>query len=284
MSNVVAYEPRQSGVVGELMSSASLSARLALIQDTMAKAMKKGQDYGKIPGTPKPTLFKSGAEKLCALFGIAADYETEDLSTHDCARARVKCVGRQQGSNIVLGSGIGECSSDEAKYKWRAPVCPEEFSETPEDRRRSKWARGKGGKPYRMTQIRTDPADLANTVLKMAAKRAHIAMTLNVTSASALFTQDMEDMPEESRPSNVDEDGVIADEPPRRAAPQARAGATGAVNESQLKHLQRTLDDAGMPAEQLCKRFSVGALTELQFSDLNTALAYVKDPQMHEVK
>ena len=27
--------------------------------------MKKGVDYGKIPGTKKPTLLKAGAEKLC---------------------------------------------------------------------------------------------------------------------------------------------------------------------------------------------------------------------------
>ena len=265
---------------GEVMSPATLTARMGAIQQVMGANMKKGIDYGKIPGTPKPTLFKPGAEKLCTMFRIAPDYEAEDLSTHDCVRIRVKCVGKSQLTKEVLGAGVGECSTEETKYKWRKPVCSQEFDETPEDRRRSKWLTGKGGKAYRATQVRTEPADLANTVLKMAAKRAHIAMVLNVTGATAIFTQDVEDMPEELRPANVDEDGVIHEEEPapRRQA-QTRAGATGVVNEQQLRMLQRKLDDAGMPARQLCERFKVGALNELQFGDLNSALAYVTDPQ-----
>jgi hypothetical protein len=42
--------------------------------------------------------------------------------------------------------------------------------------------------------VRTEPADLANTVLKMACKRAKMAMVLNVTAASDCFTQDLEDL------------------------------------------------------------------------------------------
>ena len=39
-----------------------------------------------------------------------------------------------------------------------------------------------------------DPYTLANTILKMSQKRAHIAATLNATGASRIFTQDIEDM------------------------------------------------------------------------------------------
>lgn len=274
---------------GIAMSPATLTTRLAMIQQAMNTSMKKGVDYGKIPGTPKPTLFKPGAEKLCTMFRIAPDYESEDLSTHDCARIRVKCIGKQQGTDVVLGAGVGECSTDETKYKWRSPVCKEEFDETQDDRRRVKWLRGKGGKPYRATQVRTEPADLANTVLKMAAKRAHIAMVLNVTGATAIFSQDLEDIPPEQRPANVDEDGVILDEQEEQQAttrkqPQARANASGVITEGQLKTLHRKMDDAGMSAEQLCKRFNIQAVSQLQFNDLNTALAYVSDPQMNEAK
>jgi len=267
----------------DLGSSTDLTSRLMTIQDVMRNAMKKGQDYGTIPGTPKPTLFKPGAEKLCTVFKIAPDYITEDLSTHDCVRIRVKCVGQHQVTAAVLGSGIGECSSNETKYKWRKPVCIEEFNETPDDRRRSKWLPGKGGKPYRQNQVRTEPEDLANTVLKMAAKRAHIAMTLNVTGATAIFTQDLEDMPAELRPSTVDEEGVIQEDKPR-ADPKVKAGATGAINDQQQRTVQRKMDDAGMPAQQLCERFGIKSLPELQFSDLNTALAYIADPQMNEAR
>ena len=38
-----------------------------------------------------------------------------------------------------------------------------------------------------------DAADVVNTVLKMAYKRAKVATTINATSASEFFTQDVED-------------------------------------------------------------------------------------------
>lgn len=269
----------QAGVVGELVSSASLTTRLQRIQQEMANNMEAGVDYGKIPGTPKPSLFKPGAEKLCALFQIAPDYEAEDLSTSDCVRIRVKCIGRQQGTNIILGSGVGECSSDEAKYKWRSPVCQQEFDETPADRRRVKWMKGRD-KPYQQKQVRTEPADQANTVLKMAAKRAHVAMALNVTGATAIFTQDIEDAPRELREP--------ADEPQQttsRRQPQAKAQAAAApLNEAQLKVLRGKMSDAGMPDEQLCARFKIAKVEELPFSELNAALAFVADPQLEAVQ
>jgi hypothetical protein len=45
-------------------------------------------------------------------------------------------------------------------------------------------------------QVRAERDDIENTILKMACKRAHVAMTLNVTAASDIFTQDIEDLPE----------------------------------------------------------------------------------------
>ncbi|WDU83904.1 hypothetical protein [Caloramator sp. Dgby_cultured_2] len=37
--------------------------------------MKEGEDYGKIPGSPKPSLFKPGAEKLCNLYGFTINVD-----------------------------------------------------------------------------------------------------------------------------------------------------------------------------------------------------------------
>ena len=37
--------------------------------------MKKGVDFGVIPGTRKPTLLKPGAEKLCRLFSLRPGYQ-----------------------------------------------------------------------------------------------------------------------------------------------------------------------------------------------------------------
>jgi hypothetical protein len=179
-------------------SAAEIRQRVNLVQEVMRGVMKEGTHYGKIPGTPKPTLYKPGAEVLCVAFRIAPKYIVEDLSDATTARYRVTCVGRHQVTDIVLGEGVGECSSAEEKYKWRGAVCTEEFDLVPESMRRIKFAKW-NNKVEKKIQVRTEAADTANTVLKMACKRAKIAMTLDVTAASDMFTQDIEDLPEELR-------------------------------------------------------------------------------------
>jgi hypothetical protein len=182
------------------MAVADIISHVATVQEVMRAVMKPDVHYGKIPGAgDKPTLFKAGAEVLCMVFRIADSYQVEDLSTADSIRYRVNCIGTHQASGIVMGAGLGEASSNEEKYKWRKAVCREEWEETPANLRRVKHARGKGGTFYKVDQIRTEPADIANTVLKMANKRAKMAMVLNVTAASDCFSQDLEDMDEALR-------------------------------------------------------------------------------------
>lgn len=179
-----------------------IKAEVQLIQQILEGIMKKDVHYGTIPGTPKPTLYKPGSEKILRTFHIGVDpsENVQDLSTDDEIRYRVFARAFNQATGATLGVGVGECSSNEEKYKWRRPVCDEEFNEMPEDRKREKWVRGQNNKPnYKIKQIRTNPADVANTILKMAKKRAQIDMTLTVTAASDVFEQDLEDLPEEIR-------------------------------------------------------------------------------------
>jgi hypothetical protein len=192
MNEVIEYK--------EPLTALAIRAQVNLVQEVMQATMQKDVHYGTIPGTPKPTLYKPGAEKLCMTFRIAPSYKVEDLSTADVVRYRVTAIGTHQGTGIVMGEGMGECSSGEEKYKWRKAVNVNEFNAIPEDRRRVKF-----GKQYDTNQVRTEPADLANTILKMACKRAQVAMTLNVTAASDIFTQDIEDLPEELRPNEPEE-------------------------------------------------------------------------------
>jgi hypothetical protein len=171
-------------------------ARVNLIQEIMRAVFKEGMHYGRIPGTEKPTLFKAGSEVILATFRIAVEPVVDDLSTGDTFRYRVSCRGVLPNGEVV-GVGIGEASSDEEKYRWRKAVCQEEYDETPVDRRRAKWGKGRDGKAYQTWQVRTQPADVANTILKMAKKRAQIDLCLTATAASDVFTQDIEDLPEE---------------------------------------------------------------------------------------
>lgn len=275
----------RASIVDGAASTASLRAQIQLIQQAMSEVMIEGVHFGKIPGTPKPSLWKSGAEVLCSMFHIAPLFVTEDLCLADSVRYRVRCVGRHQGTGIDLGEGVGECSSDETKFRWRTPVCDEEFAATPADRRREKWMRGGGSGAYAQKQVRQEPADVANTVLKIAAKRAHIAMVLNVLAASDIFSQDLEDLPE-GIVEGADRQGSrarTARRPPQHPRPRS-TGGHGMATEAQIKLLRVKLNDAGMSAEDLCKRFDIESLTQLPFAQVNEALAYVADPERDAIR
>ena len=161
--------------------------------------MRRGVDYGTIPGCgDKDSLFKPGAEKVLKQFMVhVVGVQVEDLSTADCIRYRVRCVG-QTPDGITRGVGIGECSSDEDKYRWRKVRNNPEWEDTPDIRRRTVHKNGRNG-TYTVNQVRTNPPDQANTVLKMGKKRAMTDLALTATAASEFFTQDLEDMPEELR-------------------------------------------------------------------------------------
>jgi hypothetical protein len=193
-------------------SAGEVKAGIDLILQVMKTVMKQGVDFGLVPGCgDKPTLLKPGSEKILATFKIAVDPEVEDLSTEDEARYRVKARLFHGPSGIELGKGLGEASTNEEKYRWRKAICDEEFAETAEDRKRlawkAEWSNGrKTGKFTQVKQVRTNKADVSNTVLKMAKKRAQIDATLTATAASAIFAQDLEDLQEEIRETIIEEE------------------------------------------------------------------------------
>jgi hypothetical protein len=248
MSNeVIEMQRRESAglVAGEVhrFSLVEIRERVNLVQEVMRGIMKKDTHYGTIPGTPKPTLYKPGAEVLCVTFRIAQEYQIIDLSDALTARFRVTCVGRHQVSGIVLGEGVGECSSAEEKYKWRKAVCTEEFDLMPESMRRLKFSMW-NNKLEKKIQVRTEAADLSNTVLKMACKRAMIAMTLNVTAASDIFTQDIEDLPEELRPQQHEAGEPVISELGSLLIAAANAASTAEALESVWKEGVKKINDA----------------------------------------
>lgn len=207
MSAVIEY---QGHAVASAQTATDIRAHVQRIQEVMKAVMKQDVHYGTIPGTGKPTLYKAGSEVLLSTFRIAVEVSVEDLSANGEVHYRVKALGRHQTSGTVIGEGVGECSSLEEKYRWRKAVCPEEFEATPIDRRRDKWSMDKRSTPwqaYMTPQVRTEPADVANTILKMAKKRAQIDLTLTALAASDVFSQDLEDLPSEIRDAVGREDG-----------------------------------------------------------------------------
>ena len=119
-----------------------------------------GVDYGIIPNCKKPTLLKSGAEKILNYLGLIARTEisnrVEDYNIGFFSyEAKVYLIDY---NGVVKGEGIGITNTREGKY------------------------------------AKANGYAVQNTVLKMAKKRALVDAALNVGNLSARFTQDVEDM------------------------------------------------------------------------------------------
>ena len=212
---------QQSNQITQWQSPAQVSQRLEAIQQLLDKVLKKDVDYGVIPGlgkNAKPSLWKSGSEQILAMFQIAVDPIVEDLSADDVFRFRVTARLSNVLTQEFLGSGIGEASTNETKYKWKQCWSKAEFDNTDPSRRRTIYKTYEGKESTQM-QVRQEPADLANTILKMAKKRAQIDATLTVTGASSMFEQDLEDLPE----------GAVQQQRQDKKAAKAQAKAQGGV-------------------------------------------------------
>ena len=217
-----------SGSIEMPLTAQDMRGRVNLIQEVMKAVMKEGTHYGKIPGCgDKPALYKAGAEVILTTFRISVTPEVTDMSTSDEVRYQVKTVGTTP-DGVHVGTGIGEASSNEDKYKWRKAVCDQEYAETDVSRKRNVWKKADSG-AYQIKQVRMNPADIANTVLKMAKKRSMVDMTLTSTAASDCFTQDLEDLPPEylnqkAAPAALPAAPPIRP-PQRKAAPAAAPAA-----------------------------------------------------------
>jgi len=161
-------------------------------QAVVKEMLKKEHDFDVIPGTNKPTLLKPGAEKICMMLGVAPDYElltkTEDYQTEFFAYT-VKCNLLKNG--MVIGQGLGSCNSKENKYRYinvKEADLPESLDKSTLKSRVDKYGRT----VYKIEN--DDICTIANTVLKMAKKRAHVDATLQLAALSEIFTQDVEDM------------------------------------------------------------------------------------------
>jgi hypothetical protein len=223
------------------MTAVDIRAQVNLIQEVMKAVMIRDTHYGIVPGCPKPSLWKPGAEKLLVTFRIAPmEPKIEDLSTPELVRYRVTRGGQSILTGAFVGAGIGECSSDEMKYKWRKPVCDAEYDAMPENHRRLKYLAD--GKTWK--QVKTEPADVANTILKMADKRALVSLALISTAASDIFTQDIEDLPE----GVANESEVSAPVEP----PKPKAHSNGEViSDAQAKRFYAKGKGAGKTDEEM---------------------------------
>ncbi len=208
--------------VGETDAAAPLSVQqvlthLALIQQIMSATMKEGEHYGRIPGCgDKPTLLKPGAEKLCLTFRLAPAYDVQERQLEGGHREyRVTTTLTSITTQVLIGQGVGSCSTMEGEYRFRAGAAEATARPVPRaywDIRQDDPAKAQeliGGRGFTVKKVdgqgwmvakggekvETDnPADHYNTVLKMAKKRALVDAVLTTTAASDIFTQDLEEI------------------------------------------------------------------------------------------
>lgn len=119
-----------------------------------------GADYGIIPHCSKPSLLKSGAEKILNYLGLIARTDiTNRVEDYNVGFFSYECkVYLIDYNGVVKGEGVGITNTREGKY------------------------------------AKSNGYSVQNVVLKMAKKRALVDAALNVGNLSARFTQDVEDM------------------------------------------------------------------------------------------
>ena len=206
-------------------------ARRQAVIDYTRRMMIDGTDYGKIPGTgDKPTLLKPGAEKLASLFGLSPlfeiveremDWTGDNHGGEPFFYIQYRCTLTR--GEIVAGQGVGSCNSWEKKYRYRT-VYPNRATAEEKERGRLETRSGKGGSSYQVYVVKNpDPADVVNTIDKMAQKRALVAAVLIAVNASELFTQDIEDYSD-----IIDGDWQSAQKPASKPATVAPVGRQAA--------------------------------------------------------
>ncbi|EPS48176.1 hypothetical protein HYH70_15930 [Clostridium botulinum] len=182
--------------------------KIATFQAVIQKNLKDGHDFGVVAGAgSKPILLKPGGEKICMMFGLNPEYEflerTEDYKDGFFAY-NIKCTLYRNGNPV--SQGVGNCNSMEKKYRYiNVDTVPDGIDPSTVEKITTRY----GTIKYKIPNPHI--ADLVNTILKMAKKRAFIDAVLQVASLSDVFTQDLEEMQEflqQEHVQNIDENSA----------------------------------------------------------------------------
>lgn len=267
-------------LTNEAQSVEDVVQQVQLIQSLMRKVMKSDTHYGVIPGCgDKPALLKPGAEKICLIFRLSAQFHIDKYEQTDEHREySVTCrlVGRD---GIIYGEGIGVASTMENKYRYRWENTGEAVPSAYWDVRDVELLGGQSYAPRKVNnqwmifhRVEHDnPSDYYNTVAKMAKKRAHVDATLTTTAASDIFEQDIED-PDAIPPNHPNE--YQQDSKPARQQPQQNSNLKVAT-EKQCGLMRARLKDSGKSESDLCGNFDVTELESLPIGSVNNALDWI---------
>ena len=210
-------------------------AGITRFQGVVKEILIQDADYGVIPGTgTKPTLFKPGAEKVIKALNTCPEYTIDSQVDFKADPPffcyDVRCDLIAVGTGVKVASGVGNCNSMEGKYRWRnaqkkCPLCGLEAVIKGKAEFGGGWLcwKQKGGCGEKWPDgaaviedqpvgkvLNEDTASLANTILKIAKKRAMVDATLGFAVLSDIFSQDLEDLAE---------NGVVVEAAPAKEEP-----------------------------------------------------------------
>ena len=198
----------------------------------IGECLERDQDFGVIPGTPKPTLLKPGAEKLATFYGLTKTFKLMD-STEDWTgeyhngepffNFRYRCEIEHRGLRIA--DCEGSCNSWESKYRYRnafreCPDCGQPAIIKGKAEYGGGWVcfKKKGGCGAKFMD--GDPAienqaqgkvpnedifSQVNTLQKQSQKRAFVGAICLAVNASDHFTHDIEDFQKRPEPEYTQE-------------------------------------------------------------------------------
>jgi hypothetical protein len=279
----------------------------------------------------KPTLLKPGAEMLCANMGLNpsgsdAEPPVRDLLGKDHGGEpyilyRRVCkiyrqIGPHENDRMIVGQAEGLCSSWETKYRYRngQRLCPkcgkaaivsgkEEYVKPNGDGAFLCFKKkdGCGATFNRADRAITDQvvgkvpnpdvAELENTLLKMADKRAFVAATLVATGCSDIFTQDLEDnLPDDGQGGAIDAEFTPVNDPPLTAEEEERVRAQRAIEVTVAKkrhYIRRVIRERAIPDEVVGDRIKAirkdagfDDFDDLNVDELNALFAALKPPEV----
>jgi hypothetical protein len=202
---------------GSMMTLKNVTDRVNLVHEALKKVMVNETHYGKVPGCgDKMVLLKPGADLLAMMFRLTPSFQVTKTAMEGGHREYEVVCTMTAPDGTVLGQGVGSGCTMEKKYRYR-----------------TEWV----GTEKRMVE-NPDIADVYNTVLKMAKKRAHVDATLTVTGAADLFTQDLienEDGEEKSTRPPVSMPTEKKASPAATTAPAPDCQVTGIVEDVNVK-------------------------------------------------
>jgi len=203
-----------------MITVGEIAARQKMLDELIEKQFVKDLHYGRIPGTAKDTLYQPGAQLFNTMFQVFPKYEkqVEYLQNNHINVVSVCTLNTLEGK--LVGSGCGSCSSMESKYRYvnementGQMIPPEYWKHWKTDPEKAQMILGGKGFTKKKAEDgqwyvfkssgkveRADIADVWNTILKIANKRAYVDATNNTWALSGRFTQDIndpEDQPEE---------------------------------------------------------------------------------------